>query len=175
MADIHGTADRAVPTITELANSSRIGRARFIGNAIGALLVMAAVTGLYMALGLAIGFRPPFYNVLAPKPGATLIVPSAMAALILSLLYLAIFIDLAIRRRHDRNRTGVDVIVWAEFAIAAHIGALFGPNDPALLAFDIPAALLGLWLLVALVFLPGTKGPNRYGEDPRELLRRAGH
>lgn len=175
MADIHGRAHRHAPTVTELANASRIGRARFIGNAIGGLVVVLIIGGLYMALGLAIGFRPPFYSVSTTAGGGTVIQPGAIATFVLAILYQIFFTDLAIRRRHDRNRSGVDAIVAAEIGVGNLVLALFRPGAPEGMVFGAVGIVVFVYLLVVLIFLPGTRGPNRYGEDPRELLRRAGH
>ena len=175
MVDIRDTIDRRAPTITQFANSQRINRARFIGNWIGVTLVVMLLGLLYMSLGLAIGFVPPFYIVSTPAPGTTLIVPGAFALLAINLVYLVLVADLSLRRRHDRNRSGVEVIVWLEVTTGLVIGELFRPGTTELLGFAAVSGLLALWLFIVLVFLPGTRGPNRYGEDPRDMLRRAGH
>jgi uncharacterized membrane protein YhaH (DUF805 family) len=62
-----------------------------------------------------------------------------------ALLYLAILIPsfvITIKRLHDRDRSGWFTLITA-----------------------IP--LLGaIWLLIETGFLPGTRGPNRFGPDP---------
>lgn len=102
--------------------------------------------------------------------------PTAMTAVIMSLgafgivfglVYLALLIPtlaVTIRRLHDTDRTG-----WW---VAAPIGvvvvmAIVGDSSSALnLILSLVYAAVGIALLV-FMFLDGTKGPNRYGEDPK--------
>ena len=52
---------------------------------------------------------------------------------------------LSIKRSHDRNRSGLFVLLGL-----------------------IP--LVNIWVLIELLFLPGTNGPNDYGDDPLNLI-----
>jgi uncharacterized membrane protein YhaH (DUF805 family) len=87
------------------------------------------------------------------------------------LLIAAIFV--AIRRMHDRNRSGW----WALLFTVAPL-SLFGLADtlvemqaPAAslagLALLLPAMGLDLWALLEFGFLRGTRGPNRFGPEPQ--------
>ena len=55
-------------------------------------------------------------------------------------------------------------LVWASLALSAK--RLHDRNRSAwfMLLFLVP--LVGLWPMVEIYFLPGTQGPNRFGEDP---------
>lgn len=199
MADITQPSDRRAPTTGELATLPRITRARFIGNAIGALVLLVIVMVIYAAAGYFTGANPMLFTTLTTST-SKLVMASAPVTFVFLLIYLCILVDLAIRRRHDRNRSGVDVVVWAEFAVGVLVLHLFGPDSAKdatvllLLSHDLSLVLrlfgsdgivglvadgmvllLDLYLLIVLVFLPGTRGPNRYGKDPVELLHRAGH
>jgi len=197
MANIDGAIDHQRPTIRDFANSRRISRARFIGNMMGVLLILVLLEQLVIFVAVYAGASPLLVMVVAPPTGSTFYLPSAGVALFFGLLFLLFFLDLGIRRRHDRDRSGVDVIVWAEIYVGALVLFLFGPPHAVALpelpggksvsaigwAFTVATPeqwvfvgvllVIGLRLLGALLFMPGTRGPNRYGEDPRDMLRRA--
>jgi uncharacterized membrane protein YhaH (DUF805 family) len=85
------------------------------------------------------------------------------AALIFAYPYLAI----AIKRRHDRNNNGYDVIGFLILELLINLLNALG------LALGMLSGLLGIillvyaiYLLVVLGFLKGTAGPNNYGPDP---------
>ena len=112
--------------------------------------------------------------------------PTAMAAvgggvLIIGALYLiyilAVFIPslaVAVRRLHDTNRSGwwilapvapyVLVIVAGGMAISSpdSIGAASG-----LILICMAAVLILSLVLIVFYLLDGTRGPNRYGADPK--------
>jgi uncharacterized membrane protein YhaH (DUF805 family) len=111
-------------------------------------------------------FRASFKNI-PPGSAETLIALSFYAAAT-PIFIVGMWISLAatIKRLHDRNRSGW----WTIVLVLAP--ALFGKlgdgsdasNTASLLAF---AALpLAIWGAVELLFLKGTKGPNRFGPDP---------
>lgn len=70
------------------------------------------------------------------------------------------------KRWHDRGRSG-----WWSLIIVMPYLAL--PLDFAAsgveIVLELAFALGGLWTLVECGFLKGTKGPNRYGDDPQGL------
>jgi uncharacterized membrane protein YhaH (DUF805 family) len=81
-----------------------------------------------------------------------------------------------IRRYHDQDRTGrwvwLAVIVFAVWAVRAAVSQMLGLD--ARLALDAWIWPLD-WLItlaniatILLIVLPGTKGVNRFGPDPRE-------
>jgi uncharacterized membrane protein YhaH (DUF805 family) len=90
-----------------------------------------------------------------------------LGAVTLSLLQLAPNSIVAIKRLHDRNKSGW----WLLFFIAPPqllefvAGRFFG-NEPTSLVLRIPAIVVTLWMIVELDFLRGTVGPNRFGNDP---------
>ena len=81
----------------------------------------------------------------AADPGNPMAMYSSPAGILLLLFYLAILIPslaVAFRRLHDTNRSAW----WLLIALVPFLGAL------ALLVFYV---------------LPGTVGPNKFGEDPK--------
>lgn len=147
------------PTLREQANAARIGRARCIGHVVGYVLIIALIEiGLTFA-----GLKE------TRQMGATAVtVPNHWVALAGSVVLLLALIDLAIRRRHDRGRSGVDAFVALLLLEAAYLGTVLGPVAPIPpMAVAAVAGVCGLYLLVMLALLPGNRGDNRYGPPPR--------
>lgn len=88
---------------------------------------------------------------------------------------------ICIKRRHDRNSSGIDVWIYlALTAIMLLVSALgFGMTTmdfgngvivpvpgPIVMGLNVVVGIYALYLLVVLGFLKGTAGPNNYGPDP---------
>jgi uncharacterized membrane protein YhaH (DUF805 family) len=83
------------------------------------------------------------------------------------------YITLAVRRLHDRNKGGGWAIPFllAPFAVSFVSGANDAAGfagDTTMMSLILVGVALTLWGVVEVGFLPGTKGPNEYGPDPRE-------
>lgn len=164
-----GSPQRGV-TLTEQANSQRIGRSMFIGHSAGYVLVLI---GIVVALSLT-GFAQPgrYQAVLAvtdpplviDQP-VTVLVPWAMLAL--ALLAALIWTDLGVRRRHDRGRSGVDVVVFQILFLASVVIHGFAHAPDIVGWLDGLLVLYGLYLFFVLVLLPSSAHENRYGPVPR--------
>jgi len=84
---------------------------------------------------------------------------SALAAIIAYLaLTLWASIVVNIKRLHDLHYSGWWLLVW--WGVSAGIVLLQMPNSPIL------AKAVSLLLAVLLMTVPGTHGPNRFGEKP---------
>lgn len=93
---------------------------------------------------------------------------------IVQLLFLVPSLAVAVRRLHDTNRSGwwilaplapyLLVLVAASMAVSSPDSA--GLAGVVALLGGLAALGLGLTLLV-FMFLEGTRGPNRYGPDPK--------
>jgi uncharacterized membrane protein YhaH (DUF805 family) len=162
---LEGTAPPK-PSLREEANATRIGRARFIGHAVGYILLFAAIAGGLQFLGGHVPALLETITLTTPSGPVTAPLLNRWIVLVLVLLLMAAIGELAIRRRHDRNHTSADVIVWMELLLASLVLHLFGPALDALRWFDLGLGVIGLYVLVVLVLLPGTRGPNRYGPAP---------
>ena len=161
MTDALTGQPRREPTLRERANAPRIGRARFIGNAIGYSLLLGAI-----GLGIVLTRSPLLTDTRAFGTG-TLTTPNPWVILALTVLDMVLIGELAIRRRHDRGASSLSYIVWLEVSLGATVLHLFGPPSEYTSRLDVVLGAFGLWFFVLLVLLPGTKGPNRYGPDPR--------
>lgn len=105
---------------------------------------------------------------------------SGWVSLVMFLIFLYPVASISIKRRHDRNNSGLDV--WIYYALAIInllLNALgFGLTTTNVQGIDIPTpgpismvlgivlAVYGIYLLVVCGFLKGTTGPNSYGPDP---------
>lgn len=104
-------------------------------------------------------------------------------SVILLLFWLVLFVPslaVQVRRLHDTNRSGWWIgALWLFYLVymIVSFGSLFStrmasdgsmPNMTALAAMSIIALVVFVYSIVLLVFwcLPGTKGANRFGEDP---------
>ncbi|MGP1283533.1 MAG: DUF805 domain-containing protein [Parasphingopyxis sp.] len=85
--------------------------------------------------------------------------------LLVSLALLIPGIAVTVRRLHDTNRTGWWILAPLSGYILAFLGAAMESSAISLIGL-LAVFGLGITLLV-FMFLDGTPGPNRYGEDPK--------
>jgi uncharacterized membrane protein YhaH (DUF805 family) len=105
----------------------------------------------------------------ATDPAALLgyIQKAGWIGLIVAIIFAYPYLAIAIKRRHDRNNNGYDVIGFLILELLINLLNALG------LALGMLSGLLGIillvyaiYLLVVLGFLKGTAGPNNYGPDP---------
>ena len=111
---------------------------------------------------------------------------SAWVSLVMFLILAYPAYCVSVKRRHDRDHSGVDVLAilalnalmlvlqglgFGMSAVEMGEGVVLPTPAPWLSVVSLAMGLFGLYLLVQLGFLKGTPGPNRFGEDP---LRPAG-
>lgn len=167
---LEGTPQRGT-TLTEQANGRRIGRAMFIGHSVGYLVILVAV-----AIGLAsAGFTAPgrYHAVFAvTSPPIVIDMPviglASWATLGIMVIAMLIWTDLTVRRRHDRGRSGVDAVIFQILLLASVIIHSFADAPDMVGWLDAILVLYSLYLFVVLVLLPGNRGENAYGSDPRD-------
>lgn len=105
---------------------------------------------------------------------------SAWGSLIVFLILAYPYYALAVKRRHDKDNAGLDVLIYlvltAVLLLLQALGFAYTMSDvggtmvpmPSMLfsVFGIVLGIYGIYLLVVLGFLKGTTGPNQYGPDP---------
>lgn len=104
---------------------------------------------------------PRTYRSLASADRATLILKALGTS-----LFFWIFLATAIKRLHDRDRSGWWII---PFVFIPRLFFQFSDRLPAsnwFAPFDWVISALWLWGLVELFIVPGTSGHNRFGPDP---------
>lgn len=168
----------------------RIGRGRWwLGVVI--LIVINIVISLFLLPLVGVSMMP---NMMAfADPNADFAALSATmaagmrtagwASLIQFLVFAYPSYALSVKRRHDKDNSGMDVMIYYGLtAIVLLINALgIGYSMvevPGVAGFTIPQpsmpisilgfaiGIFGLYLLVVMGFLKGTAGPNKFGPDP---------
>ena len=84
--------------------------------------------------------------------------------LALYLIILVASVALAVRRLHDRDKSGWWVLVF--ILLPSVLQSAAGQAPDLALVLQLASFAISLWALVELGFLRGTPGPNRYGPDP---------
>lgn len=124
----------------------------------------------------------PAYSVFASGWSAWLALGEPRVGLIntaASLLLLWPWLAIYIKRHHDRDKGAAAVIaamVWL-YAYPALVWFVPLPADDASLAMVVLVLSLvnvgiGLWLLVVMGILEGTRGPNRFGPSPKDYPKK---
>ena len=149
----------------------RINRARYLLATLAILCAMIAILVSLAVIGASFGIGGRYsINLIVISTSITMRAPTELwwfpgiitlpLTVVLTWSYLAI----AIKRLHDRNKSGGWVIPFIGLtALNAHFGNLLG-HAPAFI--DLVSGILFLWGLVEMSFLKGTSGPNRFGPDP---------
>lgn len=90
-------------------------------------------------------------------------------------LALPVYLSIAVRRLHDRNRSGWWLVVFLLIPILLDELVAMGSNHRILTERPLSDLLaipklsgwvLAVWGAVELKLLKGTEGPNRFGDDP---------
>ncbi|SFI89609.1 DUF805 domain-containing protein [Bradyrhizobium sp. cf659] len=81
-------------------------------------------------------------------------------------LFSWIFLATAIKRLHDRNRSGWWIVAFFFIpGLYSQFSDLL-PDSNWMLSFSLTASALWLWGLVEMFIVSGTSGHNRFGPDP---------
>ena len=106
------------------------------------------------------------------QAGLGLAIAVAVVFAVAMLLFLVAGVLLAIRRLHDRDKSGH--WLWLLYFLPALLGGIgdalqkSGANEAALLIL-LPSFILSVWAFVEMGCLRGTVGPNRFGPDPLRI------
>lgn len=148
----------------------RIGRGQFW---LGVLLI-AVITIILSLIALSLGFGTSVsesgYVVNSAGErrdfSKTSYTVSPWAGLVISLLTAWPWIALGVKRRHDRDFSGNDIVAFAALMLLAQLLGVLGTSGFFVAALNIVLAIWGICLLVLLGILKGTSGDNRFGQDP---------
>ena len=146
------------------------------------ILVSVALSAVDHALGLG-GAGPYAYGPTTPSPGGPRAGVAAGAGagfrggLLTGLFSLAVLlpnIAVQVRRLHDVDRTGwwlllpvIPYLVGLGCVIAGAVAGALGLAGIGVAA--MVAGLIGAVVLLVWFCLDGTRGPNRFGEDPKRI------
>ena len=105
---------------------------------------------------------------------------SGWASLVLFLVFAYPLYCVSVKRRHDKDNNGMDVLgylaITALMMLVQALGLGFSITDVNGVPVPMPSMIYGvlgfvalvyaIYMLVVLGFLRGTAGPNQYGPDP---------
>ena len=148
---------------------------------IGSIILF--VIGIVLALIAATVFGAALFTSMASMPVGTDITPEAASAalaasagpiqtlawafVVIWLLLLYPSLALGIKRRHDKDNNGYDVIGYVVLQVLMNLLVAFGMGGNIVVTVLSWASLVyAIYLLVVLGFLKGITGPNQYGPDP---------
>lgn len=103
---------------------------------------------------------------------------SVLVMIFLSLIYVVlmfvIWLAVTIKRLHDRDKSGVWILLfaigpWVCLLLAA--GLSFSHSGSLASLFMLAGFAISVWAFVELGCLRGTIGPNRYGADPLAFMQ----
>lgn len=93
----------------------------------------------------------------------------ALAVFVLLLLIAGfIGIALSLKRLHDRNKGAWWLVLYLAAPGIFDLAARASDADGLDLVFFVASLVISIWALIDLGFLRGTRGQNRFGEDPLE-------
>lgn len=169
------------------STEGRISRKTFWLGILGLVVVNLVISFLIMPM-FGVSMMPNMAALLDPSgdPAAIskIITDSIRASSWVSLVIFIIFAYPAyavmIKRRHDKDNSGLDVIIYLALTAllllvqalgigydTMTIGEISVPTPSLVLTLlSLVVGVYAIYLLVVLGFLRGTAGPNRYGPDP---------
>lgn len=168
-----------------LTREGRVSRKTWWLGVIGLFVASLILTALLSLVGLGMVNTQTWTS----GTGASQTVASAgttsWGSLIIVVLFAYPSYCLSIKRRHDRDKAGLDFQIWFGLTfvfslLSAFTSTYAGPVDTAAVPSSFPAApvlgalaiaslailAFGIYMLVVLGFLRGTVGNNSYGADP---------
>lgn len=148
--------------------AGRINRQRWwIGVIV--LIVVGIILSWILGLIFGTGFMMDASLATDPAAMAAYVQRAGWVGVITGIILAYPYINLTVKRRHDRNNNGYDAmgliglsILWnlvTALGLVSPIGAIGGVIGLIILIYAI-------YILVQVGFLKGTAGPNNYGPDP---------
>lgn len=164
----------------------RIGRKQWWLGTLGLVAVNLVISMLIFPL---IGLGMPNMAQIAasaddPAATAALISGGMQAAswgnLILFLIFAYPIYALSVKRRHDKDNGGLDLLIYLGLTVLMLLIQALGFGYTTVDVGGVPTpvptwitgvmgavvGIMGIYMLVVLGFLKGTSGPNQYGPDP---------
>ena len=129
---------------------------------VAAFIVFAIIAGGALAASAAAGGAPGIGSLMAMGGAA------GIMFMLIGLVWLILFIPslaVAFRRLHDIDRSGWWALVPTVLSIASLAG---GSVDPTISVLLSGGSLIASLVLLVFFFMDGTRGPNRFGLDPKD-------
>lgn len=151
--------------------NGRIGRAQFWLGVLVVVIFTLVASGLLFLLGQ--GVTSTATRTVQVNGGAastferTQFTLNPVAGLFVSLINAALMLTIGIKRRHDRDFSGIDLVAFVALSLLSQIFISLGWLSGAFGAtLSVVLFVWGICLFILLGILKGTSGPNRYGPDP---------
>jgi uncharacterized membrane protein YhaH (DUF805 family) len=136
-------------------------------------IIILAIVGFILSwiLGLIFGTGMTLTAASLTDPAAltAYVQKAAWVGVITSIVLAYPYLAISIKRRHDRNNNGYDVMGLIALGIIFNLLTALGVLSSMSGIGQIIGVILGIYALYALVvlgFLKGTPGANQYGPDP---------
>jgi uncharacterized membrane protein YhaH (DUF805 family) len=163
----------------------RIGRQSWwIGTII--IIVVFFILSLFLLPLIGFGISPGDIAAAGSDPAAlSQVITSGMGraawgSLVLYLLAAYPSYALGVKRRHDKDNNGLDLLIYMALGavvlilqalgmttVVTEVAGMVVPQPNTIgWVLSIVQLVYGIYMLVVLGFLKGTKGPNQYGPDP---------
>ncbi|MDP1732368.1 MAG: DUF805 domain-containing protein [Devosia sp.] len=177
--------DKIVELYTK--TEGRISRKTFWLGILGLVVVNLLIAFLILPL-VGVSMMPSFAGLTDPSADAAAISKmiidtmraSAWASLVLFVIFAYPAYALMVKRRHDKDNNGMDVLIYlgltALLLVVQALGIGYDVTTIGEISVPTPSLILTLlsavvgiyaiYLVVVLGFLRGTAGPNQYGPDP---------
>jgi uncharacterized membrane protein YhaH (DUF805 family) len=147
------------------AYSGRINRAKW-----WAMVAIIIVIWIVLEIALAVLLGVKLQDIIEPTVASNRLL--SIASLAANAIVLWPWIAVCAKRLQDRNRPGWIILPLALLSFAADaliVAGFGGPVDglsvPVIVAYGLQG-LVTIYLVIDLGILRGTRGPNRYGDDP---------
>jgi uncharacterized membrane protein YhaH (DUF805 family) len=160
--------DNIVSNFTSM--EGRIGRQSWwIGIII--LIVVGFILNWVLGMVFGVSYNFDLATIATPEGQAAMMATAQKAgwvSLIVSIVIAYPYVALGVKRRHDKDNNGLDVIVFIVFSLVYNLLTGLGIAAGNILGTIIGIVFLvyAVYMLVVLGFLKGTTGPNQYGADP---------
>ena len=143
-----------------LSFSGRVKRLSFLLRFIFLLIISIGliIISAMLAASIPVLFPPTAFGVI-------LLLLVILLGITTYVLTLVAWYSLQVRRLHDINRSGLWVLLF--FALGFIGGGTNASNPYDISTLTQIIGLIQLLYLLGLFFWPGTKGPNRFGQDPK--------
>jgi uncharacterized membrane protein YhaH (DUF805 family) len=159
--------------------TGRLNRARYWLAGIVLMVVSLVLLPIDILSWVLIATSPLSVAALIAVEGRSVMPIASAGVLFVRFVYLLVsFADLlvlfagfavAIKRLHDRNKSGWWLLLFALVTLILQTIAYYTGAVEVKLILVLVCLSIGIWFFVELGFLRGTAGPNRYGPDPPQF------
>ncbi len=156
--------------------SGRIGRGQFWLGVLCILLATIALSAIAIGLGFSETVTREGYQVVngeRTEISGFRVSTTPLASLAISILLLAPWLAIGMKRRHDRGFNGYDVVAFTLLNLLDQVLSITGVQNELTFVLGVVLFVWGIVLFILLGFLRGDSGDNAYGPDPLNAQNRS--